>query len=73
MKKKITVQIPCLNEEATIGKVISKIKKKIPGANIIVYDNGSSDDSLKIIKKHKVGLVKETKKEEKAMLCEECF
>ena len=62
MKKKITVQIPCLNEEATIGKVISKIKKKIPGANIIVYDNGSSDDSLKIIKKHKVGLVKETKR-----------
>ena len=27
-EKKITVQIPCLNEEATIGKVISKNKKK---------------------------------------------
>ena len=34
-EKKITVQIPCLNEEATIGKVISK-KKKNSGANIIV-------------------------------------
>ena len=46
--------------------------KKIPGANIIVYDNGSSDDSLKNNKSIRLDLLKK-QKEEKAMLCEECF
>ena len=27
MKKKIIIQIPCLNEESTIGKVIKDLKK----------------------------------------------
>ncbi len=49
--KKIIVQIPCLNEEVGIGKVISKIKKKIPNSRIIVYDNGSTDESVNISKK----------------------
>ena len=49
--KKIVVQIPCLNEELGIGKVISRIKKKIPNSKIIVYDNGSTDNSVNVSKK----------------------
>ena len=41
MNKKIIIQIPCLNEESTIGKVISDLKKVIPSAKIIVYDNNT--------------------------------
>ena len=47
-KKKVLVQIPCLNEEAGIANVIKKVKKQIPGAKIIVYDNGSNDNTVKI-------------------------
>ncbi len=51
-KMKLIVQIPCLNEEAGIGLVIRKIKKQIPKSKIIVYDNGSTDDSTKIAKQN---------------------
>lgn len=40
---KIAVLIPCLNEEATIGKVVSDFKKQLPNGTIYVYDNGSED------------------------------
>jgi glycosyltransferase involved in cell wall biosynthesis len=54
MKKKIIVQIPCLNEEIAIANVIKKIKKQIPQAKIIVYDNNSTDNSVDIARKNKV-------------------
>ncbi len=50
--QKIVVQIPCLNEEAGIGNVINKITKQIPKCKIIVYDNGSVDNSVKIALKN---------------------
>ena len=52
MKKKIVVQIPCLNEEKGISSVIKQIKIIIPKSRIIVYDNGSTDKSVQIAKKH---------------------
>ncbi len=54
--KKVVVQIPCLNEEIGIGKVIKQIKKQNPNFRIIVYDNGSIDNSVDIVKKNKVEL-----------------
>ena len=51
MKHKIVVQIPCLNEEKTIGIVVKDIKKKLPSAKVIVYDNDSSDNSINVAKK----------------------
>ena len=50
-KKKIVVQIPCLNEEKGIANVIKQIKKITPKSRIIVYDNGSKDQSVQIAKK----------------------
>ncbi|MBD23027.1 MAG: glycosyltransferase [Alphaproteobacteria bacterium] len=51
MKNDIVVQIPCLNEESTIGKVVEEFKKKLPGVKIIVYDNNSNDNSINLAKK----------------------
>ncbi|MAZ46324.1 MAG: glycosyltransferase [Rickettsiales bacterium] len=62
MNKKIIIQIPCLNEESTIGKVISDLKKVIPSAKIIVYDNNSTDKTIKEAKKHGVEVFLERKK-----------
>jgi glycosyltransferase involved in cell wall biosynthesis len=39
------VVIPCLNEAATIGKVVRDFRRALPGATIIVVDNGSTDGS----------------------------
>ena len=47
---KIALLIPCYNEAKTIGKVISDAKRYIPEAVIYVYDNNSTDDTVKIAK-----------------------
>ncbi len=52
--KKLIVQIPAFNEEKAIGKVIQSIPRKIKGVKnikIIVWDDGSSDQTAKIAKK----------------------
>lgn len=49
--KKLLVVIPCLNEEKTIGSVISRIPKKIEGVHqidVLVVDDGSNDGTVKI-------------------------
>ena len=49
----ISVVIPCLNEERTIGLCLEKALNAIKANNlqgeIIVSDNGSTDNSLNII------------------------
>ncbi len=45
---KIAVLIPCYNESKTIGKVVSDFKKTLPEAVIYVYDNNSTDDTVKM-------------------------
>ncbi|MDL2246055.1 glycosyltransferase family 2 protein [Methanobrevibacter sp. OttesenSCG-928-K11] len=42
--------IPCYNEEKSIKKVVSDFKKEMPHADIYVYDNNSTDDSVKLAK-----------------------
>lgn len=60
----ITILIPCLNEEETIGKVIDEVreyfKDKKYKYEILVSDNGSIDKSVKICKSKKVRVI-ETK------------
>ena len=45
---KIAVLIPCYNEEKTIAKVVSDVKKFLPEAVTYVYDNNSTDDTAAI-------------------------
>jgi glycosyltransferase involved in cell wall biosynthesis len=44
----IAVLLPCLNESASIGKVVSEFRAALPEARIFVYDNGSSDDTVDV-------------------------
>ncbi len=53
--------LPCKDEEKTIGLCINKIKKELPAAEIIVVDNNSRDDSVKIAKSKGVKVIKEKK------------
>lgn len=51
---KLFVQIPCLNEEATLPDVLQTIPKKIDGIDdieILVIDDGSTDKTIDIAKK----------------------
>ena len=43
---KIAVLVPCYNEEAAIYKVVSDFKRQLPEADIYVYDNNSSDNTV---------------------------
>ncbi len=44
----IAVLIPCLNEEAAIGKVVRDFRSALPEAVIFVYDNGSKDRTVEV-------------------------
>ena len=55
-KQTISLVIPTLNEEATIGKIISVLKESLMDKHklideIIVIDSGSTDNTLEIAKK----------------------
>jgi glycosyltransferase involved in cell wall biosynthesis len=51
-EKELTILMPCLNEEGTIGKCISKafesIRKNGITAEVVIADNGSTDNSVSI-------------------------
>ena len=46
----IAVLIPCFNEEATVGKVVTDFKAALPDAVIYVYDNNSTDRTVSAAK-----------------------
>lgn len=45
---KIAVLIPCYNEEKTVAKVVADAKAALPDAVVYVYDNNSTDDTVKL-------------------------
>lgn len=54
---KVFVQIPCLNEEATLPLVLKDIPKKIDGVDsveILIVNDGSSDKTVEVAKAHGV-------------------
>lgn len=50
--REISVVIPAKNESASIGQVIDSIKNQIPGAEMIVVDDGSEDDTAAVATNH---------------------
>ncbi|PZE26416.1 glycosyltransferase family 2 protein [Curtobacterium sp. MCBD17_034] len=54
---KLFVQIPALNEEATIASVIDSIPREIPGIDeveLLVIDDGCSDRTVEVAREHGV-------------------
>jgi glycosyltransferase involved in cell wall biosynthesis len=45
---KVAVLVPCLDEEAAIGKVVSDFRTALPGATVYVYDNNSTDRTSEV-------------------------
>ncbi len=45
---KIAVLLPCFNEAAAIGQTVRDFRAALPGAEIYVYDNNSSDGTAEI-------------------------
>ena len=48
MNYRLAAIIPCYNEEITVGKVISDLKKYVPTADIYVFDNNSTDKTAAV-------------------------
>lgn len=46
--KTIAVLVPCKNEAQTIRAVVEDFRTSLPGCTVYVYDNNSSDDTVKI-------------------------
>jgi glycosyltransferase involved in cell wall biosynthesis len=46
---KLTVIIPCYNEEATVAEIIRRVRKAAPRAEVIVVDDGSTDGTRAIL------------------------
>jgi len=54
---KLIVQIPCLNEEATLASVLSTIPRTLPGIDeleILVIDDGSDDRTVEVARENGV-------------------
>ncbi len=45
---RVAVLIPCLNEAAAIGAVVRGFRAALPHAQVLVYDNGSSDGTAAV-------------------------
>lgn len=44
----IAVLIPCYNEEMAVGAVVEEARRHIPNAKIYVFDNASTDDTVRV-------------------------
>ena len=44
----VAVLVPCLNEEAAVGRVVADFRKYLPNAVVFVYDNGSTDRTIEV-------------------------
>ncbi|WP_442785111.1 glycosyltransferase family 2 protein [Amycolatopsis sp. H20-H5] len=40
--------MPALNEQASVGSVVGQVKKALPGLDVLVVDDGSSDETAKL-------------------------
>ena len=61
-RKSITVAIPCYNEEKTVAKVINDFHRELPEAQIIVFNNNSTDKTAEIAKKNGAKIVFERRR-----------
>ena len=45
---RVVVVVPCHNEAQSVGKVVSDFRAALPGAEVLVVDNASTDDTAEL-------------------------
>jgi glycosyltransferase involved in cell wall biosynthesis len=45
---RVAVLVPCFNEEAAVATVVADFRKALPTAEVVVYDNNSSDRTVAV-------------------------
>lgn len=54
---KLIIQIPCYNEEETIGRTLSELPRELPGIDVIewlIIDDGCADRTVEVAREHGV-------------------
>src|SRR3954452_22131956 len=54
---KLIIQIPCLNEEATLPATLADLPRRVPGFDAVewlVIDHGSTDRTIEVAREHGV-------------------
>jgi glycosyltransferase involved in cell wall biosynthesis len=59
---RIAVIVPCYNEEAAIAHVVRDFRAALPGAEIYVYDNFSSDSTAECAREAGAVVRRETRR-----------
>ena len=55
--RKLIIQVPCYNEEATLGDTLSALPREVPGIGVVEWlliDDGSTDKTVEVAKAHGV-------------------
>lgn len=55
--KKLIIQIPCYNEEGTVGETLDALPREVPGFDCVewlVIDDGSTDRTVEVAREHGV-------------------
>src|SRR5690349_366879 len=48
-KRRCLVIVPVFNERASVGKVVRRLRRSMPDYDVLVIDDGSTDDTLRQI------------------------
>ncbi|MCB1508747.1 MAG: glycosyltransferase [Hyphomicrobiaceae bacterium] len=59
---RVAVVLPCHNEAAAITRVVAGFRKALPGAEICVFDNASTDDTARLAAKAGAKVYREPRK-----------
>src|SRR3954453_3788921 len=54
---KLTIQIPCLNEESTLPAALADLPREVPGIDVVewlIIDDGSTDRTIEVAREHGV-------------------
>jgi glycosyltransferase involved in cell wall biosynthesis len=54
---KLIIQIPCLNEEATLPATLADLPREVPGVDVVewlIIDDGSTDRTIEVAREHGV-------------------